>query len=98
MANNVLTTTLMTISNTAIVIPAARADNRVCLVIQNLHAATPLFIGSSTVTTANGLQVAANGGIIMLDEQAQDAAIFGICASSNADIRVLEISAAAREF
>jgi len=97
MAINTITSTLMTISTSILPIPAVRADNRVGIIIQNLHATIDLYIGSSTVATTTGVKIAANGGKIELSHQWQDPIICGVCASSNDAVRVMEISCSARE-
>ena len=60
-ASNVTTHTAGAVTNAAAVLLAADLSRKVST-IQNLSA-SPIYIGGSNVSTANGIQVVANGGI-----------------------------------
>lgn len=74
----------VTVGTSAVVIAAA--DDRESILIQNLGAAD-IYVGGSSVTTANGVKVTASGGTLTLYTCA---AVYAISGSAGNDVRYLE--------
>ena len=82
--------TPVSVTGTATLLPAAPLVNRRSLIVYNNSAQT-LYIGGASVSTSNGLPIAAgtyspsiDAGILMK--------VYGIVSGGSADVRVLEIS------
>jgi hypothetical protein len=78
--------TAVSVGNTATLLPASVLTSRVSLCVYNNGAAT-MFIGTSGVTTVNGLPLPA-GGVFCDDVGTQP--YYGIVAAGTVDARVLE--------
>lgn len=77
----------VTVGTVAAVLLAANADRRSMIILNN--SANDIYIGSdATVTTANGLKIAA-GQTITIDKAPQ-AAIYAIGSAAGLDVRTLE--------
>lgn len=78
----------VTIGATAALIKAGRAP-RNSILIQNVHASNNLFIGlDSSVTTANGIKIAAGQSMQFTDSGSE---IYGIASAAGTDVRWMEI-------
>lgn len=82
-----LTGATVTIGATAAVIVAAKAS-RASIVVQNVHATNVLYVGPSSVTTANGLRLNPGESIEFTD---YTGAIYGIASAAGTDVRYLEV-------
>lgn len=82
-------TTVLTLTNadTAYKMPASELANRKLLVIYNASD-TDVYIGSSSVTTANGILLPA-GGTMSLDCEKD---LYAVCGTAGKQIRILELS------
>ena len=81
--NTVLT---LTTANTAYLCPASEQASRKAIQIYN-KSAYDVFIGSSSVTTTNGILLPA-GGVMSLDAAS---GIYAVCATNSVDINICEI-------
>jgi hypothetical protein len=86
MSQNVPTTKTVTVANTATALTVADCTRGI-LFVGNSSAVT-VYVGGSDVTTANGLPIAAAGTITISPGYTT---LYGIVASSTADVRVMEI-------
>jgi hypothetical protein len=77
----------VTVTTTATALPATAATGRSSLSVKNNGAVT-IYVGSSTVTSANGYPLAPNAEISF--DVGDQVIVYGITASGSADIRVLE--------
>jgi hypothetical protein len=78
----------VSIGGTAALLKAANTS-RTSIVIQNVHATQLLYIGSdASVTTANGVRVAAVGGTLTLDDYTGP--IYAIASGAATDVRYWE--------
>lgn len=85
---NTKTTAAVSVGSTATLILAANADRERALIVNN--GSQTIYLGKdNTVTTANGLPLAA--GASLEDDRTSDA-WYGIVASGTADVRVLEVA------
>lgn len=82
-----LTPTSTTVGVTATLLPATALAGRRSVVVHNSGSVT-VFLGPSSVTTANGLPIAPNEKI-SLDINAS-VLLYGIVSSGSADVRTLE--------
>jgi len=82
-------TTVLTLTNadTAYKMPASELANRKLLVIYNASD-TDVYIGSSSVTTDNGILIPA-GGTMSLDCEKD---LYAVCGTAGKQIRILELS------
>jgi hypothetical protein len=79
----------VSVTTTATLIRAAKSG-RESLTVQNLAAATDVYVGpDSSVTTSNGLKIAQAGGSANYNEYT--GALYGIVASGTADVRYAEV-------
>ena len=76
-----------TIAATATAIPATALVGRTTIVMKNTGSAT-IYVGSSTVTTANGYPLAA-GAELALDLN-ENVVIYGIVATSTETLAIIE--------
>lgn len=77
------------IGGAAAVIKAAKTTRK-SIVVQNVHATQILYVGSdSSVTTSNGLKVAA-GASVTLDDY--NGPVYGIASGADTDVRYFEVS------
>lgn len=81
--------TAVSVTTTATALPTTALTGRRKIYIQNLDSQA-IFLGGSGVTTANGLRIAAGG--VFEDEVGDDVALFAICATGTADVRILELA------
>lgn len=82
--------TAVTVTTSATALPTTALTNRRSLVVYNNSSVT-VFIGGSSVTTSNGMPIAAGTYSPAIDAS-PGLVIYGIVASSTADMRVLELS------
>lgn len=82
------TTTALTLTtaNTAYLMPASELSGRRTLIIYNVSD-TDVFIGSSLVTTTNGILLT-SGGEMQLDVSA---GLYAVCGSAGKIINILEL-------
>jgi hypothetical protein len=81
-----LTPSAVSVGTSATLLSAANSQRQSCM-IANADAAATLYVGDSTVTTANGMPVPP-GGNITIDKNT--GAIYGRVAAGTLDARVLE--------
>jgi len=81
--------TSVTIGDSATLIPSSDLANRKSMTIRN-NGSNTIFIGGSGVSTSNGFPIKVNESMdIDLDDAS---ALYGIVATGNEDLRILEIS------
>jgi len=89
-----VSTTVVTVGNTATKIPASPLSGRRCLTIQNIATTTVIYIGDSTVTAneaaTGGYQLAAEWDTITLD-LTDEVDVYGIVAVGTAKVVVVEV-------
>lgn len=85
-----LTNGALTVSTTALAlrVGASNLTNRKGILIQNLGSSS-IFVGSSSVTTANGIEVGSHSSIFFKFSETQT--IYGISTAAQ-NVRVMEIS------
>lgn len=77
----------VSVGTTAAVI-ASRRDSRNSIIVQNVHASQVLYVGTdSSVTTSNGLKVAAGESVKIDDYRG---VVYGIASGAATDVRFLE--------
>jgi hypothetical protein len=77
----------VSIGGTAALIKGARTTRK-ALIVQNVHASQSLYIGSdASVTTSNGLHVAAGDSILVPFQ----GTVYGIASGAATDIRYFEV-------
>lgn len=87
---NTATYGTVSIGTSAAVIKAAHGS-RTSLVVQNAHATNTLYVGSdSSVTTSNGVVVAA-GASVTFDDYTGD--VYGIASGASTDVRYFQVGA-----
>ena len=79
-------TQAITVKTSATALPTTALSRRMVLLIQNVGA-NDIYIGASTVTTANGFKLIPNA-VLQLSIQ-DDVTVYGI-ASANTNVRILE--------
>lgn len=83
-------TTAITVGTTAVECPATRLEHRRSVIIFN-NSANTIYIGGNDVTTNNGLPVPSESYSPPIDA-GETMAVYAIAASSDNNIRVLEVS------
>jgi hypothetical protein len=86
----VIYTTAVTVSASATPLPATSLENRRSVSVYNNSSQT-LYVGGANVTTSNGVPVPASSYSNIFDA-GEHMILYGVVASSTADIRVLEVS------
>jgi len=76
----------VTVASSATKIPTTPLDSRIAILIMNISA-NIIYIGGSTVTTANGFPIYPNAALRLEIEDSID--IYGI-ASTSSEVRILE--------
>jgi hypothetical protein len=81
----------VSVSTSAIALRAggANATNRRAISVQN-KGTNPIYVGPSTVTAANGFEVAVGASVSF--PLSESATLYGIAPSGTQDIRVVEVS------
>lgn len=77
----------VTVGTTATAVPTTAMVGRNSIVVKNTGANT-IYLGSSTVTTANGYPVAANESISL--DLGEKVVLYGIVASSTETLAIIE--------
>jgi hypothetical protein len=81
-------TAAVSVGTSAVALPTTALANRQGFMLQNLGP-SDLYIGASTVTTATGVKVP-SGSTFSEPALGPHVTIYGIVASSTADVRVME--------
>lgn len=83
-----LTSTAVSVTTTATALPASPASGRKRILVQNL-AAVAVYLGSASVTTSNGIEIAPKGTLLL---PLGSSVLYGRVATGTADVRVLEFA------
>jgi hypothetical protein len=83
-----LTSSAVSVTTSATALPASPASGRKRVLIQNL-AAVAVYLGSASVTTANGIELSPKATLTL---PLGSAVLYGRVATGTADVRVLEFA------